>query len=143
MDNKGFTLIELTIVVVIVGLLAAVAMPMYQSYVARSQIIVALAELQGGKPQYELIINSGSASGSSDFTVSNMFFTGAQSEICIYAVNPPNSANISDPALACELKNVSPVLVGKFVYLSRNANGSWVCKTSVDVDEKFKPTGCI
>ena len=82
MKKNGFTLIELMIVVAIIGVLAAIAIPQYQNYVARSQITAAIAELNGAKPQYELIVNGGSASGTLDFTVPNMFFSGAQSHIC-------------------------------------------------------------
>ena len=38
MNHKGFTLIELMIVVVIIGILAAVGIPQYQNYVARAQV---------------------------------------------------------------------------------------------------------
>ena len=42
--SKGFTLIELMIVVAIIGVLAAVSIPLYQNYVAKSQITAAISE---------------------------------------------------------------------------------------------------
>ena len=48
-QNAGFTLIELMIVVAIIGILAAVAIPAYQSYIARSQMAEALSLTDGLK----------------------------------------------------------------------------------------------
>lgn len=140
--NKGFTLIELIIVIAIISIFSAITIPMYQRNIAKIQIVSALAELNGAKSQYELIINNGSTSGSSAFAVPNMFFSGPQSSICVYEVNEPDNDGNSDQALVCKFINTASVLKGESVYLNRNKDGVWSCTTSAGVDVQLKPKEC-
>lgn len=133
--------IELLIVVAIIGILATFAILQYQNHVIRSQITSAVAELNGAKPQYELIMNGASSSDTDAYTVDNMFFS-LHSEYCTYKVHAPVDL-VSKPALECELKKASSSIIGESIFLNRDAEGTWSCSITSGISDKFKPINCL
>lgn len=132
--QQGFTLIELMIVVAIIGVLAAIGLPMYQDYVAKAQVTAGLAEITPGKTQYEVLLNEKgetNISGIGDLGLKN-------SDRCTIT----DIKTLSDTGtIVCTLKG-SPKVNGKTITLTRAADGTWSCTTSKDLDAKYIPAGC-
>ncbi len=57
--SRGFSLIELMVVVAIISILGIIALPQYQRFSAKAKISAALSELASGKPGVELVIAEG------------------------------------------------------------------------------------
>ncbi len=117
----------------IIGILAAIALPAYQDYVAKSQVTAGLADIRGGVTAFEEKIQSGASA------VANVADIGLASKTprcsTIGVVGTVNSESIS-----CTLDG-NPKVKGQKVNLTRNSSGAWNC-TVATVDAKYLSVGC-
>ncbi|HHW4670463.1 pilin [Xylella fastidiosa] len=142
--QQGFNLIELMIVIAIIAVLAAIALPMYQNYVARSQLTAALADITPGKVQAESLIADGkSTSNASDIGLR----TDTTRCGITVKIDAAGTANIT-----CKVKGNSQVN-DKTIAWDRtsdnsagtngvNNGGVWTCSSTVTSDA-LRPSGCM
>jgi type IV pilus assembly protein PilA len=134
---QGFTLIELMIVVAIIAILAAIALPAYQIYVARSQVTAGLADLRGGVVTYEEGIQNGNNAGSP--ANANAIGLPLNTVRCT-AITPGGTwTAISGQTIACTLAG-NPNVAGKTLTLTRDSEGLWSCSTTVTA--LYRPSSC-
>ncbi|NYI19799.1 type IV pilus assembly protein PilA [Xanthomonas arboricola] len=135
--SKGFTLIELMIVVAIIAVLAAIAMPIYIAYIGRSQVVAGLADISIGKVGYEsLVAGDRPASEYSPDGIGIRDTTVRCSRVVVAA--PAASGNTQ--AIACVLNGGSGVQ-NQTIRLDRDGAGTWQCKG--DMALNYLPAGCI
>ena len=135
--------IELMIVVAIIGILAAIAIPQYQNYIAKSQVSRAVAELGAIKTAYETCLNEGKTAAGAcalGWTASNIL-----TQTTPGITSGANTAALSETGtiVGTFSGNAAETLKGstaKTVTWTRTADGSWSCATTAPA--KYAPAGC-
>jgi type IV pilus assembly protein PilA len=145
--QKGFTLIELMIVVAIIAILAAIAIPQYQNYITKSQFSESQTVADGLKtPIVEYYNQTGSCPSITGNT------GGLAANKASYSGKYVASADVANAAAGtgCEITvtfkpspSVSKPLDGKTVVFTGTDNGgsfSWNCSSTIE--SKYKPQAC-
>ena len=163
--QKGFTLIELMIVVAIIGILAAIAIPQYQTYVAKSQVARGMSEAGSLKTAVETCVLDGRITGAVhsnltgnavlpatecnlEATASSILTGGAQGSgtAVVGATGYPQALNplTATPTIIAEFGSGAAAAItangANTLTWTRTAEGSWTCTTTVP--EKYRPRGC-
>jgi type IV pilus assembly protein PilA len=136
--QQGFTLIELMIVVAIIGILAAIAIPAYQDYTIRAQVSEGLNLAGGAKAAVsEYTMDRGIFPGtnalaglSTAASISGKYVSGVANTSGLIAVTYGNDAHAT--------------LSGSALQLSAATNAGsieWVCK-SANIADKHLPAAC-
>ncbi|MCS5563798.1 pilin [Marinobacter sp.] len=154
--QKGFTLIELMIVVAIIGILAAVAIPQYQDYTARTQVSRVVGEVNALKSSAESIFNSGGevVDTADNLGVAprqiNIGWTGSNLVDPGVGTNGLDVVNGDQPDMSYFVTmggDASGAVAGVTITVSRSVAGAWTCEITgggavAGWKDSYAPAGC-
>ena len=136
--QQGFTLIELMIVVAIIGILAAVAIPAYQDYTVRTKVSEGLSLASGAKTSVaETRLSSGSWPATNSAA-------GLASSTSITGNNVASVAVGSSGVITITYNNDAAFSGASTITLSPTANGgsvTWDCSGG-SVGDRYRPGNC-
>ncbi|MBB87542.1 MAG: prepilin-type cleavage/methylation domain-containing protein [Xanthomonadales bacterium] len=141
--QQGFTLIELMIVVAIIGILAAIAIPAYQDYIARSQVAEASTLIGGARTAIEEEVAQTGVFPSDRAALSNLGVRmGGQYVSTLDVANVATSTG--EITATFKETGVSAGISTDVLAFQRTANGEWVCLAggSTTLDDKYQPKPC-
>lgn len=146
--QKGFTLIELMIVIAIIGILAAIALPAYQDYIARAQVSEAVSMMAGMKGA--ITENYANNTECTVNATNSQFGVAVQHTIEGKYIQRVLAGDATTAGHACQMEaffkptGVAEVLQGKSIILSmQNTSGSqvWHCFSN-NIDPAKLPAAC-
>lgn len=145
--QKGFTLIELMIVVAIIGILAAIAIPQYQDYIARSQVSRVVGEVSSARTQTEDLLMRGEDPSDTSSDTGFVGYDASRSDL-VTGFTVTNSAGVTTMSATLG-DSAAQAVEGAQVIWTRSATGEWSCAvdksglvTSAAWQDSYAPSGC-